>query len=51
MKNYRARCFLCPWISKLNQGPVFAAGNGMKHVKKEHPKSEGFVVLVEKVVK
>lgn len=49
-RRFRAQCLICPWISdKLNLGPVFALWDGMKHVNKEHPDSEGFVVAAEAI--
>ncbi len=43
-------CLVCPWASdKMNLGPVFALWDGVRHVNKEHPDAEGFVVAAEEV--
>ena len=48
-RNYRARCTICSWISRLNQGPVFAGWDALAHAKKEHPNDEGIVALIENI--
>ena len=49
-RRFRAKCLVCPWVSsKLNSGPVFALWDGLRHARKEHPNSYGFVSVAEEV--
>lgn len=47
-RRFRGRCLVCPWISELHAGPVFAGRSILRHVRENHPSANGLVGFIEK---